>query len=101
MPLVLEYCCCCWYVLWPFWPSFSQILLQQGPQQKGTVNDLVIKVLTPEVSACCDLSCCGIEGSDVKLLIKGAEWEALDCTFVSELSIIAEHGCPVEMLVYV
>ena len=77
----------------------SWILLQQGPRGKGTVNDLVIKALTPEASACHDLSCCGIEGCDVELLIKGTEWEALDHTFVPELSIIAEHGCPVEMLV--
>ena len=77
----------------------SQILLQWGPQGKGTVNDLMIKVLTPEASVCCDLSCCGIESCDIELLIKGAEQKALDCAFVTELSIIAEHDCPVEMLV--
>ena len=66
----------------------SQILLQQGPQGKGTANDLVIKVLALEASVCCDLSCCSIEGCDIELLIKGAEWEALDHTFVMELSLI-------------
>ena len=77
----------------------SWILLQWGPRGKGTVNDLVIKALAWEASACHDLSCCGIEGSDVKLLIKGAEQEALDHALVLELSIITEHSCPVEALV--
>ena len=64
-----------------------------GPWGKGIVDDIIIKALTPEASACHDLSCCGIEGCDIELLIKGAEWEALGHIFVLELSIIADYGC--------
>ena len=33
--------------------------------------------------------------------MEGAKWEALNGTSVVELSIITQHGCPVEMLIWV
>ena len=37
-----------------------QILLQQGPQGKGAVNDFMVIALAVEAPACCGLGCCGI-----------------------------------------
>ena len=51
-----------------------QILLQWGPQRKGAIDDLMIKMLTLEAPACCHLSHCSIESGDIQLLVKGTEW---------------------------
>ena len=59
----------------------------------------MVEPLTLEASSGQHLSSCGIKGSHVELLVEGAEWESLGGTLVSELDIITQHCCPVEVLI--
>ena len=76
-----------------------RILLQQGPQGKGAVNDLVVVSLTAEAPASCCLGHCSIQYGYIKLLVKGAQQQVVNCALVSELGIVAQDRHPVEMLV--
>ena len=61
----------------------------------------MVKVLALETSVCQHLSGHSIEGSNIELLIKSTEWEALNSAFMLELCITAQHSCPVEALIQV